>query len=148
MIIAIDIDGMLDRFGDFFQISIPAWQKAGTKVGIITGRPDSNKEHIAKILEKVGIKMDFLLFKPDIFQDMNLPNGIWKGVLCRMMKVDILFDDLEHNDPVVITDFAQVAERTQILTPINYLMKPDAEGATTQDYVQQMIDTLKDKAKG
>ena len=147
MIIGIDIDGMLDRFADFFQVSIPAWQKAGIKVGILTGRLESDKLHIAAVLAKVGIKMDFLLFKPQEFENANLPNGVWKGILCRIIEADILFDDMEHNNPAFITDFSQVVGHTQVLTPINYSQEPDAEGKTTRDYAEEMIEAIKGKLK-
>ncbi len=142
MVIGIDIDGTLDRFGDFFQVSIPAWQKAGIKVGIITGRLESDKEYIANVLAKVGIKMDFLMFKPQEFVNKNIPNGVWKGILCRLVSVDILFDDMQHNDPAFITDFSQVIDKTQILTPINYKVEPDAQGKTTKEYAEEILNAL------
>jgi len=148
MTIAIDIDGMLDRFADFFEVSIPAWQKAGIKVGIITGRAYEDKDTIIAILAKVGLKMDFMFFKPDLFTDKNIPNGVWKGIICRLVNIDLLFDDMEHNNPAVITDFAQIVTHTQILTPINYQTHPDAEGKTTSEYAEEMLKLIEAKLKG
>lgn len=147
MVIGIDIDGTLDTFGDFFEVSIPAWQKAGIKVGIITARLESDKQSVADVLKKVGIKMDFLMFKPLEFQNAQLPDGVWKGVLCRLLEVDILFDDMERNDPTFVADITQILNGTQILTPVEYGKQLDGHDETTNEYAEQMINALGGKAK-
>lgn len=145
IVIALDIDGVLASYSNFFLGSIPAWQKAGMKVGILTGRSESGKEKIAEILTKFGIKMDFLIFKPDELD--KIPNGIWKAAMCRIMKVDLLFDDMEHNDPVFVSDFMQTIGDTQIFTPISYKDQPDAHDNTTKDYVDKLVEILEGKKK-
>lgn len=144
-VIAIDIDGVLDIYGDFFQLSIPAWQKMGAKVGIITSRLESDKKAVAEVLEKVGLKMDFLAFMPDDFQNKQIPHGVWKAILCRVMKVDILFDDMQRDDPTFIADFVEIVKTTKVFTPVEYGSQRDANSKTAVDYAEEMIELLQGK---
>lgn len=146
-VIATDIDGVLDMpiLSDFFQISIPLWQKVGIKVGILTSRPESDKQIVAKVLEKCKLKMDFLAFMPDEFKNQNLPPGVWKGVLCRLMKVDILYDDFQRDNPQFVADFVGIARDTQVLNPLSYNTLPDSNDKTSYDYAEQLIEALQGK---
>lgn len=144
-VIAVDIDGVLDVYGDFFQVSVPAWQAVGVKVGIITSRLESDKSSVAAVLDQVKIKMDFLAFLPDEFANKGIPHGVWKAILCRVMKVDLLFDDFQRDDPTFIADFVEIAKGTKVFTPLEYGLQPDANDKTAVDYAEEMIELLQGK---
>lgn len=141
--IGIDIDGMLKSYPDFFETFIPAMQSTGNKVGILTGRSEKDKEHIAAMFEEAGLKMDFYIFKPDEFKKM--PNGVWKAAMCRIFEIDFLYDDMQHNDPTFISDFSQTVGKTVLFTSFNYKSVPDASGDTLKDYVEEIIAALAGK---
>jgi hypothetical protein len=145
MIIALDIDGVVGTYPKFFEMFIPAMQSKGAKVGILTGRPESDKNAVVKALEGAGLKLDFYLFKPQEFE--KFPNGVWKAVVCRYLGVDFLFDDFQHDDPEFVSDFVDVVGNTTVpFTTFHYDGK-DGNGSSIKDYVEQIVDYLKEHTK-
>jgi len=106
---ACDLDGMVFSFPSFFQSFVPAMQAAGNKVGILTGRPESEKDMLIEQLKALAIAPDFFIGKPD---DSQLPNGVFKAIACRDLGIDILFDDFQCDDPKMLADFFSLNQKT------------------------------------
>ena len=88
MTISIDLDGCYWEHKMYFDLMAEAMQKAGHRVGVITGRRD--KERPA-IIEQVGFKMDFLHVWGD---DEAIVNGsAWKVKMMIHESVSVHFDD-------------------------------------------------------
>src|SRR5947209_213184 len=117
MVCALDLDGMLFSFPEFFQVVIPCLQKAGHKVGILTARKESHTKESLKALLELGIKPDFYIAKPD---DVELPDGLFKATVCNEMEIDYLFDDFEADNPTMLADFFSVAKHTVPFTSWGY----------------------------
>jgi hypothetical protein len=109
MLLAIDVDGMLLSYPKFFQAFFPAMQAAGSKVGILTGRPESQKDTLTEQLKALGIAPDFFVAKPD---DSTLPNGAFKAIACRDLGIDVLFDDFQCDDPAMLAEFFSRNQKT------------------------------------
>lgn len=105
MIIAVDLDGMLFAFPDFFQKFFPAMQSQGNKVGILSARPDGQKEEVTNFLKENGIAPDFFIGMPEDKRKEGFSQGIFKAVVCNELGVDILFDDFQYNDSQMLADF-------------------------------------------
>jgi hypothetical protein len=132
---AIDLDGMFILYPDIFEVFIPAVQAKGVEVGILTARPDKEKDEFVKAFDKVGLKFDFILFKPEALE--HISNGAWKAVMCRALKIDYLFDDLQHDDPQFVSDFTEVVAGTTVpFTTFTY--------SGTNDHVNQLKDDVEE----
>lgn len=117
MIVAIDLDGMLLAFPDFFKTFVPAMQAGGCKVGVLTARTEDEKDGIEEALKEGGFKMDFCVTKPS---DFSSSDGTFKAIVCKEFDVDILFDDFETNDPKMLADFFSVNTHTVPFTSWAY----------------------------
>jgi len=143
---AVDLDGVADTHSTFFQISIPLWQKVGIKVGILTSRPESDRQPVIEVFEKVGLKLDFYMFMPDSLKNADLPAGVWKGILCRIIAADILWDDFEHGNIQMIADFFDVVDSNiQVFSPITFAGQVDGQDKTVNEYAEQLIEALQGK---
>jgi len=109
MLIALDLDGIVFSYPGFFQTFAAAMQAAGNKVGILTGRPQSQKDALLEQLKSLGIAPDFFIGKPD---DSQLPNGVFKAIACRDLGIDVLFDDFQCDDPTMLADFFSLNQQT------------------------------------
>lgn len=121
--IGVDLDGILISFPGYFQLFFKAMQGQGVKVGIITARPASQKDDLRKELEKVGIKPDFFVAMPDNLKESNFPQGIFKGIVCTELKIDVLYDDFQASDPTMLGDFFTYNQGTIPFTSFAY--KPE-----------------------
>jgi len=141
MKIACDIDGMVKSYPEFFQYLIPGLQSEGCEVGLLTGIKEDQSEIVIDAFKKKGITLDFAYFKPE---ELNkLPNGVWKAVICRYKKIDYLFDDFQHDNPEFVADFIEtIGDATVPFTTIMSKNKPDANGNTLKDYVEEIIQYL------
>lgn len=124
MIVAWDLDGMLLAFPDYAKFFFKAFQDQGVKVGVLTGRPTKEKEMITKALEEVGIHPDFVTTMPDNLKVRSFPVGIFKGIVCTNLKVDVLYDDFESDDPTMMGDFFTYNQSTTIFTGFAYNPDP------------------------
>lgn len=120
MIIAVDLDGMLLAFPDFFSGFFKTMQSNSNAVGILTGRPESEKEEILKALAGIDIKPDFYIGMPDEMKKQDFPPGIYKATVCNDLKVDLLFDDFQTNDPKMLADFFSMNQTTVPFTSWAY----------------------------
>lgn len=77
-------------------------QSQGHQVGILTGRPEADKDENLKLLAEYGIKPDFFVGKPD---DSGLENGSFKAAVCTKLGIDVLFDDFEADNPQMLACF-------------------------------------------
>lgn len=118
MVYAFDMDNCIVALPDFFKEFFNDLQHSNNEVGILTARPDSKQDETLKYLEKVGIKPDFCISKPDKFE--KIPNGIYKAVACNKMGINVLFDDFEGDDPKVQEEFYKYNTSTVpfMLSPI------------------------------
>lgn len=124
MIIAWDLDGMLLAFPDYAKVFFEAFQKQGAKVGILSGRPAKEKEAIEEALDEVGIEPDFVTLMPDKLKEMDFPVGIFKGIVCTQLEVDVLYDDFQSDDPTMMGDFFSYNQKTTIFTGFAYNPDP------------------------
>ncbi len=88
------------------------------EVGILTARSEEQKEEVLKQLESVGIKPDFYIGKPE--QLKGVPNGVYKGLVCKEADIDILFDDFDYSDEKMVADFFSVNSKTVPFTSWGY----------------------------
>lgn len=111
--VAVDMDGMLLANVSFFLVFFSAMQAQGHQVGILTGRPESDKKENLKLLAGYGITPDFFVGKPD---DPNLENGSFKAAVCTKLGIDVLFDDFEADDPQMLACFFSANQTTTPFT--------------------------------
>ena len=102
LVVGVDLDGMLLAFMPFFKVFFACLQAGGNKVGILTARPEHDKEENLAQLKDLGITPDFYVGKPD---DTNLPDGVFKAAVCTKLGIDLLFDDFESSNPQMLGDF-------------------------------------------
>lgn len=119
MRIALDIDNNITAFPDYFILFTRAMQEAGHEVGILTARLSNEKDQIAQGLHDMGIVPNFIITKPDEY-DGKVSNGIFKGVVCNEMDINVLYDDFECSDPKMLADFFSVNTKTIPFTGFGY----------------------------
>lgn len=120
MIIAVDLDGMLLAFPEFFAHFFPSMQAAGNVIGILTTRDDGKKDEILEELEsKLGIKPQFFITMPNSFED-EMSHGKFKAKVCNDLEVDILFDDFQASDNKMLAEFFSINQRTVPFTSWAY----------------------------
>jgi 3-deoxy-D-manno-octulosonate 8-phosphate phosphatase KdsC-like HAD superfamily phosphatase len=124
---AIDLDGMLLSFPTFFTTFIPAMQAAGHEVGILTGRPASEREQNLTMLTQLGITPSFYVGKPD---HTTLEDGEFKALACTALAIDVLFDDFEHDDPAMLASFFSLCPTTTCFT--SWTLPPVGPSTTGQ----------------
>lgn len=120
MIIAVDIDNTITAFPDLFKFFFKAYQDQGAKVGIITVRPEKDKEVVLKALEEIGINPDFFIAMPDKMRELEFSSGIFKALVCNYLGVDVLYDDFESDDNGMMGDFFTYNQKTKPFTSFAY----------------------------
>jgi hypothetical protein len=119
LVIATDLDGMLYAFPRVLIPMFKELQKAGNKVGILTAELDSNKDEIKDRMKELDFEPDFIITKPDALD--KLPNGIYKGKVCKDLGIDLLYDDFQYSSGTMIADFFSTNEgRTEPFTGFAY----------------------------
>src|SRR6266566_4899474 len=113
MRIAVDLDGTILSFPDFFKEFFKAMQSTGNSVGILTRRPDEESKKMIEVLASMGIKPDFYVGMPRGIDKKNYPAGIFKGIACKDLEIDVLFDDFESDNPQMLADFFSVNQHTE-----------------------------------
>lgn len=112
---------MLLAFPKFFSNFFAAMQAHdGNRVGILTSRRASEKDQMLEILKQMNITPDFYVAMPDDMKDKDYPQGIFKGIVCNDLEVDLLFDDFLSDDPTMIADFFTTNQRTTPFTSWAY----------------------------
>lgn len=123
MVVCVDLDGMLLAFPDFFSHFFKAMQNEKdhpNQIGILTGRTESQKDELVKILEKMDIHPDFFIGMPDDLKKKDFPVGMFKAKVCNELGVDLLFDDFETDDPQMLADFFSMNQKTVPFTSFAY----------------------------
>jgi len=123
MVVACDLDGMLLAFPSFFSHFFKAMQNEEghpNKIGILTGRAESQKEKMVEVLNKMDIHPDFFIGMPDDMREKEYPAGIFKATVCNELGVDLLFDDFETDDPQMLADFFSLNQKTVPFTSFAY----------------------------
>lgn len=123
-IVAVDCDGMLFSFPEFFAHFFNAMQASGSSVGVLTARPDDQKEAILDALEKIGIKPSFFVGLPKDIEGKEISHGLFKAKVCNELEVDLLFDDFQTSDNAMLADFFSNNQKTVPFTSWAYT--PDA----------------------
>lgn len=110
MVIALDIDGTIDRHPEFFAHLSQSLSSAGHRVVVITFREDERET--AAALEAWGVRFHELIVN-DLDEQLTVGVLEWKGVVCRRLGVDVFFEDdlevLAHvpDDIVCFSPFAK-----------------------------------------
>ena len=60
MKIAVDLDGTISEYPEFFKLFTKAMSQAGCKIYIVTDRPPGTEEMVAEQLQSYGIKYDVI----------------------------------------------------------------------------------------
>jgi phosphoglycolate phosphatase-like HAD superfamily hydrolase len=115
---AVDLDGMLLAFPHVLIPLLATLQKAGARVGVLTARPDHEQEDIGKAAAEVGFTPDFVVCKPDDLAP--LPDGVFKAEVCTKLGIDVLYDDMESDNPTMIADFFAHNTHTVVFTSWAY----------------------------
>ena len=58
--IAVDLDGTISAFPEFFKVFSKAMTKAGCKIYVVTDRPEWTVEEVAEELRELGITFDHI----------------------------------------------------------------------------------------
>jgi hypothetical protein len=124
MIVAVDLDGMLIAYPEYFKFFFKAYQSQGAKVGILSARPASEKDFIEDALNKVGIKPDFVMLMPDDMKQRDVSPGIFKAIVCNELGVDVIYDDFQYDDNKMMGDFFTYNQRTKPFTSFAYDPEP------------------------
>lgn len=110
--VAVDIDGILSAYPEYFQFFIKAMQNAGAKVIVLTARPSDELEELGEVFKKVDINPDYLITMPEKMKEMRFPPGIYKAFICKYLQINVLYDDFQSNDPEMISDFFEYNQDT------------------------------------
>jgi hypothetical protein len=81
--IAIDLDGTISEYPDFFRILIDAVRAAGCRVYIVTDRPPGTESEVASQLAEYGIGYDTIKITGE------------KSSYILREGIDVLFDDVD-----------------------------------------------------
>jgi len=84
MKIALDMDGTISEYPEFFKIFSGAMAKAGCKIYIITDRPEGTEDNVRRPLADYGVKYDVIKITRDKCEYI-LEEGI-----------NVLFDDVDQ----------------------------------------------------
>jgi hypothetical protein len=87
MRVGLDIDGLLDERPEFFALLSTALRASGHFIAVLTYRDPNRREQTEKQLASWGICFDELHFTRSLSD---------KGRLCRVLKLDIYFDDQDE----------------------------------------------------
>ena len=97
MVVALDIDGTIDRHPEFFAHLSQSLLSAGHRVVVITFR--ENEGETAAALDAWGVRYHELIVN-DLAEQHEVGVLEWKGVVCRRLGVEVFFEDdhevLEH----------------------------------------------------
>jgi hypothetical protein len=114
MRLAIDIDGTITQHPAYFITLVKAWRAQGLGVLILTARRESDRG--ATVRELVGLGFPAPLFEREAANLVMFPkeypwpytdqlaetlwrqeHALWKAAMCRMLDVDVLYDDCPYN---------------------------------------------------
>ena len=84
MKIAIDLDGTISEYPDFFKLFTKTMQKAGCRIYIVTDRPQGSEEQVAEELKNYGITYDFIEITSD------------KARYILKKNINVLYDDTDE----------------------------------------------------
>ncbi len=87
--IALDLDGTISEFPEYFKVFTEAMSQAGCKIYILTDRPPGTEDRVAEQLRSYGIKYDVMKItsrKSDYI--------LAKGINVLYDDTDIYFQDL------------------------------------------------------
>ncbi|UCF00001.1 MAG: hypothetical protein JSV82_02760 [Planctomycetota bacterium] len=84
MKIAVDLDGTISEYPEFFKVFTKAMSKTGCKIYVLTDRPPETEDVVAYELQRYGIKYDVIKITGEKSQYI-LEEGI-----------KVLFDDIDQ----------------------------------------------------
>lgn len=124
MIVAVDYDQMITAFPEYFKVFFSAMQKAGNKIGVLSGRKESERNEIEKTIDSYDIEPDFCILMTDDIAG-KYPVGIFKAKVCNYLGVDVLYDDFQYSDHAMLSDFFSINSTTIPMTSFAY--QPESE---------------------
>ena len=84
MKIAVDLDGTISEYPEFFKLFTKAMSQAGCKIYVVTDRPPGTEEMVAEQLQGYGITYDVVKIT-----SQKSPYILKEGI-------GVLFDDVDH----------------------------------------------------
>jgi hypothetical protein len=121
MKIAVDYDGTLTLNPAVFKKLLSRLAKAGTKLYLVTGRPEVERDQIESFVKTYGMKFDKMFFYPiaykyngiswDITRDIRI--GRWKAKVVKDLHADVIIDD----NPIYISQVLKSVPEILVLMP-------------------------------
>ena len=101
MRVAVDYDGTLTSNPRAFKKFLSRLARAGSKIYLVTGRPESGRKEIEAFVKTYGFRFDGMFFYPHPYHhdwiswDINMDArvGLWKGKVLKDLGADIIIDD-------------------------------------------------------
>jgi hypothetical protein len=87
LVVGCYLDGILLAFPTFFKEFFTCLQAGGNKIGILTARPEADKDENLAQLKDLGITPDFYVGKPN---DTDLSDGTFNAAACSQLGIDLL----------------------------------------------------------